>query len=141
MCPKVYGDYESPWCLPCVPFALDGGGFYKTPSVGEMVWVEFEEGSPNYPILVGGLWQENKSPLNGTVYNSEIDKHLIIKTEGHTVDICDKDGSSYIEITDKAGSYIKFDSESGNIIINAVNNLLTKAGNIHSSEGATVTHS
>ena len=140
MCPKVYGDYESPWCLPCVPFALDDGGFYKVPSIDEMVWIEFEEGDSNYPILVGGLWQESNSPLNSKVYDEEIDKHLILKTEGHTIDISDKDGESYIEITDKAGSSIKFDSESGDIIIKAVNNLTTIAGNIHRSNGSQVHH-
>ena len=61
-CPKVLGQAKSPWCEPCIPVAYDNGGDFAIPKVGEFVWVEFEEGDPNYPIYTGGLWSTNKSP-------------------------------------------------------------------------------
>lgn len=138
-CPKAYGDYVSPWCLPCTPFALDNGGFYQVPSLDEMVWIEFEEGDTNFPILVGSLWQESSRPEEVT--SDEIDKHVIIKTkEGNIIDICDAEGNKYIEIKDSVGSTIKFDSEKGDIIITAINDLITVAGNKHISNGSQVHH-
>jgi len=44
------------WALPCVPVAgLQTGVFTLPPLVAE-VWVEFEQGDPDYPIWVGGYW-------------------------------------------------------------------------------------
>ena len=47
-CPKIYGKSESPLCVPCTPFLGD-----KLPSVGDPVWIEFENGDPDYPIYTG----------------------------------------------------------------------------------------
>ena len=95
-CPKILGNSKSPWCEPCIPFAYDGGGDFAVPKVGEFVWVEFEEGDPNYPIYTGGLWSKNSVPKldpdsriiewngakilfkNGTVYVNGVDILLSI---------------------------------------------------------------
>lgn len=62
-CPSVLKDAKSAWCEVCSPVAYDGGGDFCLPKVGEAVWVEFEEGSPNKPIWVGGWWSINKTPV------------------------------------------------------------------------------
>ena len=62
MCPKVVGNFKSAWCEPCVPVAYDFGGDFAIPKVNEFVWIEFEEGNPNKPIYLGGLWCTEKSP-------------------------------------------------------------------------------
>jgi len=54
-CPAVLGDYESAWALPCLPPKVK-----NLPSVGELVWVEFEEGNPDLPIWTG-VWYKEKS--------------------------------------------------------------------------------
>jgi hypothetical protein len=41
------------WCLPCVPAAGIQAGMVSVPSIGAGVWIEFEQGDPNYPIWVG----------------------------------------------------------------------------------------
>lgn len=46
----------STWALPCVPFAGKMSGFFAVPQIGAGVWVEFEQGDPDYPIWVGGFW-------------------------------------------------------------------------------------
>ncbi len=61
-CPKVLGNSKSAWCEVCVPIAFDEDGDFCLPPVGEMVWVEFEEGNPNKPILVGGWFSKEKTP-------------------------------------------------------------------------------
>lgn len=54
--PDVLGTNESTWALPCFPFAGSGHGWFAVPAVGARVWIEFEQGDPNFPIWTGGWW-------------------------------------------------------------------------------------
>ena len=55
--PDVLGSFPiSSWALPCVPVAGPQMGVFVVPPIGAGVWVEFEQGDPNYPIWVGGYW-------------------------------------------------------------------------------------
>lgn len=54
--PDVSGVAPSSWAMPCVPVAGMQMGFYSPPQIGSGVWVEFEQGDPDYPIWVGGFW-------------------------------------------------------------------------------------
>jgi len=46
----------SSWAMPCVPLAGIQNGFYAVPIIGSGVWVEFEQGDPDYPIWSGCFW-------------------------------------------------------------------------------------
>ena len=46
------------WAMPCLPMAGIGQGVYMVPPVGAAVWIESERGDPDYPIWVGGFWNE-----------------------------------------------------------------------------------
>jgi uncharacterized protein involved in type VI secretion and phage assembly len=54
--PDVANILPSTWALPCLPFTGIQSGFYAVPEIGSQVWVEFEQGNPDYPIWVGGFW-------------------------------------------------------------------------------------
>lgn len=54
--PDVSGLLPSNWAMPCVPFAGKQSGVYVVPQIGAGVWIEFEQGDPDYPIWVGGFW-------------------------------------------------------------------------------------
>src|SRR5439155_23330514 len=54
--PDVSNLLPSTWAMPCVPFAGIQCGFYALPPIGAGVWIEFEQGDPDYPIWVGGFW-------------------------------------------------------------------------------------
>lgn len=56
MVPDVSGLLPSSWAMPCVPFAGKQSGVYVVPQIGAGVWVEFEQGDPDYPIWSGGFW-------------------------------------------------------------------------------------
>ncbi|HEY5151334.1 MAG TPA: phage baseplate assembly protein V [Mycobacterium sp.] len=56
MVPDVLGLIPSSWALPCVPLAGKQEGTFMVPQLGAAVWIEFEQGDPNYPIWVGGFW-------------------------------------------------------------------------------------
>jgi hypothetical protein len=54
--PDVLGLTPATWALPCMPAAGLQSGVYTVPPVGSGVWVEFEQGDPDYPVWVGGFW-------------------------------------------------------------------------------------
>ena len=54
--PDVSNILPSTWAMPCVPFAGIQNGFFVVPAIGSGVWVEFEQGDPDYPIWTGGFW-------------------------------------------------------------------------------------
>jgi hypothetical protein len=54
--PDVLGITPSSWAMPCVPMAGKEQGFFMVPQIGAGVWMEFEQGDPDYPIWVGGFW-------------------------------------------------------------------------------------
>lgn len=43
----------SSWAMPCFPATGIQSGTWAIPSVGAGVWVEFEQGDPDYPIWTG----------------------------------------------------------------------------------------
>jgi uncharacterized protein involved in type VI secretion and phage assembly len=56
MVPDVLGVIPSSWAMPCLPIAGKQQGSYFVPQIGAGVWVEFENGDPNYPIWTGCFW-------------------------------------------------------------------------------------
>jgi hypothetical protein len=54
--PDVLGVIPSSWAMPCVPAAGIQAGCFIVPPLGSQVWVEFEQGDPDYPIWTGGFW-------------------------------------------------------------------------------------
>lgn len=56
MVPDVSNLMLSSWAMPCTPVAGINMGMFTLPLIGAGVWVEFEQGDPDYPIWVGGFW-------------------------------------------------------------------------------------
>ncbi len=56
MVPDVLGLTPSTWAMPCLPGAGIQSGVFVVPAIGSSVWVEFEQGDPDYPIWTGGFW-------------------------------------------------------------------------------------
>lgn len=54
--PDVAGLAPSSWAMPCVPIAGIQNGMVALPIIGSGVWVEFEQGDPDYPIWTGCFW-------------------------------------------------------------------------------------
>jgi uncharacterized protein involved in type VI secretion and phage assembly len=96
--PGVLGDTPI-WALPCVPYAGKGVGFFALPDVGGMVWVEFEEGDPSYPIWCGSLWADND--LDASDAQPDI---KFFKTKKFTLRI--DDAAEEIHLESQSGSQI-----------------------------------
>jgi hypothetical protein len=56
MVPDVSSLLPTSWCMPCVPAAGLQAGMLVVPSIGAGVWIEFEQGDPDYPIWSGCFW-------------------------------------------------------------------------------------
>ena len=61
--PDVSETLPTGWAMPCVPFAFIQMGLYVLPPLQAGVWIEFEQGDPDYPIWSGGWWGEGQMPL------------------------------------------------------------------------------
>jgi uncharacterized protein involved in type VI secretion and phage assembly len=54
--PALAGSTPVTWALPCLPVAGLMAGIYAVPPIGSQVWIEFEQGDPDYPVWTGGFW-------------------------------------------------------------------------------------
>jgi len=51
--PDISGLIPSTWAMPCFTVTGKQMGLWVLPQVGSGVWVEFEQGDPDYPIWTG----------------------------------------------------------------------------------------
>jgi len=56
MVPDVSSLLPTSWCMPCVLGAGLQAGMLVVPAIGAGVWIEFEQGDPDYPIWTGCFW-------------------------------------------------------------------------------------
>ena len=100
--PAVYGDTESGWAWPCVPYAGDSVGFAFLPEVGSAVWIEFEGGNVSFPIWTGGFWLSQQAPSDAAPAVK------VIVTKQHKLMFDDDQGT--ITIQDSNGNSVTLDS-------------------------------
>lgn len=81
--PAVFGDKETGWALPSVPYAGNNVGMYFIPPIGANVWIEFEQGNTDSPIWSGCFWGLNEAP------KPPLPQAKIIKTNFATITISD----------------------------------------------------
>lgn len=54
--PDVSNVMPTSWAMPCLPAVGIQYGICVVPPLGVGVWIEFEQGDPDYPIWTGGFW-------------------------------------------------------------------------------------
>jgi uncharacterized protein involved in type VI secretion and phage assembly len=54
--PSVSNFIPTSFAMPCLPLAGKQMGSYLLPQIGSGVWMEFEQGDPDYPIWSGCFW-------------------------------------------------------------------------------------
>lgn len=97
-CPAVLGDGQLSWAMPCTPYAGNQVGLFMVPPVGANVWVEFEGGDPDYPIIGGCFWGTGEVPAAPAVAEMKV-----IKTDGATITLNDLPGAGGITIETTTG--------------------------------------
>lgn len=86
-CPAVLGTGRLSWATPCTPYAGDGVGLFLVPPNGASVWVEFEGGDPDRPILGGCFWEIGQVPASPAVPQMKV-----LKTESIELTLSDMPG-------------------------------------------------
>lgn len=133
--PAVLGEQDSPWALPCAPYAGPGVGLHTIPPVGAAVWIEFEAGNPDLPIWTGGWWASGDPPADeqGTaatpplkVLRSESGLLLAFDDDGHTATLSDGNGANLVRIS----------VDSGEIRVQCTAKVIIEAPQIELTEGA-----
>ncbi|MGZ5441109.1 MAG: phage baseplate assembly protein V [Thermoanaerobaculia bacterium] len=54
--PGIGNGIPTTWAMPCVPITGRQAGTYVVPQIGTGVWIEYEQGDPEYPIWTGCFW-------------------------------------------------------------------------------------
>lgn len=91
--PDILGSSLSSWAMPCLPLAGRQMGAFLLPPIGAGVWVEFEQGDPDYPIWVG-CWYGSMAEVPAMALASPpgVD-NLVLQTSGqNTLMISDVPG-------------------------------------------------
>lgn len=91
--PAVLGDGQLAWALPCSPYAGNGVGLFAVPPVGANIWVAFEGGDLDRPIVLGCFWAAGEVPSPSALPTS-----TVLKTDGVTVTLDNLPGAGGLTI-------------------------------------------
>ncbi len=89
------GDEQSYWARLATPHTGNGRGMMFIPEIGDEVLVVFLAGDPEFPVVVGGLWNgldQAPEPTSGNTAKR------IITRSGNTIQLLDDDGAETIEV-------------------------------------------
>jgi len=100
-------------------------GTYFVPEIGDEVFVEFEQGDPDRPYVVGSNYHGGIAPDF-----ADPDNNLkAIKTRsGHILQFDDTDGDEKILITDKKGNLLEIETKGNHIHVKSGNSIVIEAG-------------
>ncbi len=146
--PSVLGkEVVTGWAWPCTPYGGSAGiGLLCVPEKDAGVWIEFEEGDPEFPIWVGTFWSkpggETELPKPNKADGEEQDAVQdeptckIFKTKkGHTIQMEDADGDEMITIVEGSHKHVVLLDKDGIKITDGVN----KHESVWDGEGITLT--
>lgn len=153
--PALFGGATSAWCWPASPMggnspdAPHGAAFI--PEIGDMVWVELEEGNTQKPpVWSGGPWSTESVPDHARAFPDEADNNpvkghplgvipessfdatetgkvrLIQMPSGSRIELDDTEGSERVQIFHASGAHLEI-LKDGTINLGATENLRLQA--------------
>jgi uncharacterized protein involved in type VI secretion and phage assembly len=126
----VYGEEQSGWALPSVPYAGKSVGFFMIPPVDALVWIEFEHGDSDYPIWSGCFWADNEVPVSPASADKKV-----LKTGAGTITLDDTQGSTSITIETTNSLKLKMDQQ-GIEISNGSQKIMISSSSVSVDDGA-----
>lgn len=78
--PDVGGLTPSTWAMPCVPFTSRQAGTFVVPVIGSGVWVQFENGDPDYPVWTGGWWASAAEVPTAALAGNPASPSIVLQT-------------------------------------------------------------
>lgn len=97
----VFGENESGWALPALPYGGKKVGLFLIPPTDASVWIEFEHGDPDYPIWTGCFWAQGEMPATPATAETKV-----LKTDAVTMTINDLPGAGGVTIETTTGMKI-----------------------------------
>jgi len=122
------GEDRTPWIRQITGHASSDRGMYFVPEIGDEVYVDFEQGNPDRPFIVGTTYRGNGAP---EFFDPDNNLKSIKTRSGHTILLNDKDGEESITINDKNGNVIHLDTKEKNITISAQETITLAAKDIN----------
>ena len=104
--PDVSQVVPSSWAMPCFPVTGVQNGVFTVPPVGAGVWVEFEQGNPDFPIWVGGYYAAADVPAMARAVPPGLAAFTVQTTFGNGITISDTPGTGGILIKTTTGAMI-----------------------------------
>jgi len=123
--PFISDTDESAWARMAVPMAGRDRGLYFLPEIEDEVLVAFQYGDPNFPLVLGALWNGKDIPPAKNEGGTN-DIRLIKSRSGHIIRLIDKNDGEKIEIIEKNGK--------SSIVLDTANKLIK----IESSQDVTI---
>jgi hypothetical protein len=138
-CASVQALLPSTWVLPCVPVGGIQSGVFIVPPPLSNVWIEFEQGDPDFPIWTGSFWDSRiDAPATANLVTPGVPVVMVETIAKNALVICDvpvppmtgggillRAGASYISC-DQSGITItapKVMINAPAIVINGVTNI------------------
>ena len=109
--PEVYGDDDSGWAMPAMPFGGSGMGFFALPASGANVWIEFEHGDPDYPIWTGCFWTEPSDVPSIVQLPVPYQKVLLQTSGGNQIVLDDTPVTGGVTIATSLGMQVTLDAQ------------------------------
>jgi uncharacterized protein involved in type VI secretion and phage assembly len=151
--PSLFGeDVVTGWALPCVPAGgMPGQGWFMVPRKGAGVWVEFEEGDLEFPIVTGTFWSapdgtpEVPVAVAGDGSDAGVSdpptRTILTTAKGHTIQIEDAEDAELILIRDKTHDHTVLLNADGIRITDGAGNeivMTATAFTVHSETALTI---
>lgn len=130
MVPDVLDLVPTTWAEPCTPLAGPTGtpmGTFLVPPIGAAVWVEFEQGNPNYPIWVGCRWGGSSDVPPLALAGLPTSPNIVLQTMTQHAFVM-SDGPMGIMLKSRSGAFIMI-NDTGIIIDNGVGANITMTAN------------
>jgi uncharacterized protein involved in type VI secretion and phage assembly len=126
--PDVLGTQPTTWAMPAAPYAGLQAGFVALPPVGAGVWIEFEQGDPDFPIWSGGWWG-SAAELPASAVQPGVNQITLVTPGKHAVVISDMPGpTGGVSLHTFSGAHITV-SDAGIVIDNGQGASITLTGN------------
>ena len=138
MVPDVLGSMPSSWAMACVPFSGTQAGLWSVPPIGAGVWIEFEQGDPEYPVWTGGWWGSAADPPALALAVPPAVSHVVVQTTGqNTISISDAPGPARLMLKSTTGAMIMI-NETGITITNGAASIMLTGPTVTINDGALV---
>lgn len=120
------------------PMAGARRGMYMQPLPGDEVVVAFEDGDPNQPIILGGVWNRESLPPGQARQSTDNDVRTIVSRSGHELTFDDSPGGERVKLRSRSGPEVVLDGRSATVHAGGATVTVDASGTVHIS-GARIT--